>query len=188
MSHCRRSATCNSGTRSGNLKRTQGASSRRPKPAQFSVHVPSTPMPGLWAQRARCPAGRGPQSDFRFVASRDVIPDVGALARHAGEAFEERTRGESSWDRPPSRTGSRILARPNLCARMVRAASLPGAARNLRDVATVCEFMHPRRSTGSLTTRPQFHPLVNRGNSPAGEPRKRRSTGHEPCLRPALPQ
>jgi diacylglycerol O-acyltransferase len=31
----------------------------------------------------------GDQIDFGFVASRDAIPDVGALARYVGEAFEE---------------------------------------------------------------------------------------------------
>jgi WS/DGAT/MGAT family acyltransferase len=37
----------------------------------------------------------GDQLDFGFVASRDVIPDVGALARYVGEAFEELTRSAS---------------------------------------------------------------------------------------------
>lgn len=34
----------------------------------------------------------GDQLDFGFVASRDVIPDVGVLARYVGEAFEDLTR------------------------------------------------------------------------------------------------
>jgi diacylglycerol O-acyltransferase len=33
----------------------------------------------------------GDQLDFGFVASRDVIPDVAALARYISEAFEELT-------------------------------------------------------------------------------------------------
>lgn len=36
------------------------------------------------------------QLDFGFVASRDVIPDAGLLARYVGEAFEELTRGGAS--------------------------------------------------------------------------------------------
>ena len=38
----------------------------------------------------------GDQLDFGFVASRDVIPDIGLLARYVGEAFEELTRAASS--------------------------------------------------------------------------------------------
>ena len=33
----------------------------------------------------------GDQIDFGFVSSRDAIPDIGALARYVGEAFEEMT-------------------------------------------------------------------------------------------------
>jgi diacylglycerol O-acyltransferase len=33
----------------------------------------------------------GDQLDFGFVASRDAIPDVGALARYVGDALEELT-------------------------------------------------------------------------------------------------